>query len=31
MATGIPGAGEKKGRDVIIDQFLAPVRGLFEV
>ena len=30
MATGIPGAGEKKGRNVIIDEFLAPVRGVFE-
>jgi ketosteroid isomerase-like protein len=30
MATGIPGAGEKKGRNVIIDEFLGPVRGLFE-
>jgi hypothetical protein len=30
MATGIPGAGEKKGRNAIIDEFLAPVRGLFE-
>jgi len=30
MATGIPGAGEKKGRNVIIDEFLAPVRGIFE-
>jgi len=30
MATGIPGAGEKKGRKVIIDEFLAPVRGIFE-
>jgi ketosteroid isomerase-like protein len=29
MATGIPGAGEKKGRDAIIDEFLGPVRGLF--
>lgn len=29
MATGIPGAGEKKGRDPIIDQFLGPVRSLF--
>ena len=29
MATGIPGAGEKKGRKVIIDEFLAPVRGIF--
>jgi uncharacterized protein len=30
MAKGIPGAGETKGRDAIIDEFLAPVRGLFE-
>jgi uncharacterized protein len=30
MATGIPGAGQKKGRNVIIDEFLAPVRGIFE-
>jgi hypothetical protein len=30
MASGIPGAGEKKGRNVIIDEFLAPVRGIFE-
>ena len=29
MATGIPGAGEKKGRNAIIDEFLGPVRGLF--
>jgi uncharacterized protein len=29
MGTGIPGAGEKKGRDNIIDKFLAPVRGMF--
>jgi uncharacterized protein len=29
MATGIPGAGEQKGRDVIIDEFLGPVRGMF--
>jgi ketosteroid isomerase-like protein len=29
MATGIPGAGEKKGRDVIIDEFLGPMRGMF--
>jgi ketosteroid isomerase-like protein len=28
-ATGIPGAGEKKGRKAIIDEFLAPVRGMF--
>jgi uncharacterized protein len=30
MATGIPGAGEKRGRKGIIDDFLAPVRGIFE-
>jgi uncharacterized protein len=30
MATGIPGAGETRGRNVIIDEFLAPVRGIFE-
>ena len=30
MASGIPGAGEKKGRKAIIDDFLAPVRGIFE-
>jgi len=29
MGTGIPGAGEKKGRNAIIDEFLGPVRGLF--
>lgn len=29
MGTGIPGEGERKGRDVIIDEFLAPVRGMF--
>ena len=29
MPTGIPGAGEHRGRDFIIDSFLAPVRGLF--
>ena len=29
MGTGIPGAGGAKGRDVIIDEFLAPVRGMF--
>jgi ketosteroid isomerase-like protein len=29
MATGIPGAGQKKGRKAIIDDFLAPVRGTF--
>jgi hypothetical protein len=30
VATGIPRAGEKKGRKAIIDEFLAPVRGIFE-
>ncbi len=29
MATGIQGAGEKKGRKAIIDEFLGPVRGIF--
>jgi len=29
MPKGIPGAGEHRGRDFIIDSFLAPVRGLF--
>jgi len=29
VATGIPGAGEKKGRAAIIDQFLGPARGTF--
>jgi uncharacterized protein len=29
MATGIPGAGPKKGRKAIIDEFLGPVRGMF--
>ena len=29
-ATTIPGAGITKGRDKIIDEFLAPVRDLFE-
>ena len=29
-AQTIPGAGITKGRDKIIDEFLAPVRGLFE-
>ena len=29
-ATGIPGAGAHKGRRGIIDDFLAPVRSLFE-
>jgi uncharacterized protein len=29
MATGIQGAGEKRGPKAIIDDFLGPVRGLF--
>ncbi|HXQ27032.1 MAG TPA: nuclear transport factor 2 family protein [Candidatus Acidoferrales bacterium] len=29
MGTGIPGAGEKKGRHAIIDEFLGPARGMF--
>ena len=30
MAKDVPGAGVHKPRDVIVDEFLAPVRGLFE-
>jgi len=30
MARAIPGAGLTEGRDAVIDEFLAPVRGLFE-
>jgi ketosteroid isomerase-like protein len=29
MATTVPGAGRTNGGDAVIDQFLAPVRGLF--
>jgi ketosteroid isomerase-like protein len=29
QARDIPGAGEYRGRDVIVDEFLRPVRGLF--
>ena len=29
MVTGIPGAGTHKGRDYIIDKFIAPIRGMF--
>ncbi len=29
QARDIPGAGEYRGRDVIVDEFLKPVRGLF--
>jgi ketosteroid isomerase-like protein len=30
MAKTIPGAGEKKGRTTVVDEFLAPVRSIFE-
>lgn len=30
MVKDIPGAGRHQGRDVIVDDFLAPVRGMFE-
>ena len=30
MPRGIPGEGEHIGRDYIIDEFLAPVRGMFD-
>ena len=30
MPKGIPGEGEHVGRDFIIDEFLAPVRGMFD-
>ena len=30
MPTGIPGVGKHQGRDFIIDEFLTPVRELFE-
>ena len=29
MVRGVPGAGAHHGRDTVIDEFLAPVRGLF--
>jgi ketosteroid isomerase-like protein len=29
MSTAVPGAGLTSGRDAVIDDFLAPVRGLF--
>jgi uncharacterized protein len=29
MVRGIPGSGAHRGRDAIIDDFLAPIRGLF--
>ena len=30
MPKGIPGEGEHTGRDYIIDEFLTPVRGMFD-
>src|SRR4249920_3857675 len=30
MGTTIPGAGVTSGRDAVIDEFLAPVRGMFD-
>lgn len=30
MVKAVPGAGVHKPRDVIVDEFLAPVRGMFE-
>lgn len=30
MVKGVPGAGVHEPRDVIVDEFLAPVRGIFE-
>jgi ketosteroid isomerase-like protein len=30
QARDMPGAGEYRGRDVIVDEFLKPIRGLFE-
>jgi len=30
MGTSIPGAGLTSGGDAVIDEFLAPVRGMFE-
>jgi ketosteroid isomerase-like protein len=29
QARDIPGAGEYRGRDVIVDEFLKPIRGVF--
>ena len=29
MSTAVPGAGLTEGRDAVIDEFLAPVRGMF--
>lgn len=29
MSTSVPGGGLTSGRDAVIDQFLAPVRGMF--
>src|SRR3954447_14474907 len=30
MSTAVPGAGLTEGRDAVIDEFLRPVRGMFE-
>lgn len=30
MSTSVPGGGLTSGRDAVIDDFLAPVRGMFE-
>lgn len=30
MSTSVPGGGLTTGRDAVIDEFLAPVRGMFE-
>jgi ketosteroid isomerase-like protein len=30
QAKDMPGAGSYRGRDVIVDEFLRPIRGLFE-
>src|SRR4029079_7975647 len=30
MLTAVPGAGLTEGRDAVIDEFLRPVRGMFE-
>jgi len=30
MSTAVPGGGLTSGRDAVIDEFLAPVRGMFE-
>lgn len=30
QARDMPGAGEYRGRDVVVDEFLRPIRGLFQ-